>query len=97
MLDPLVRSLETRPKRGAWLPTKAILDHRVVAVTAPNALGRRKVVLSIKLHPGNVFEDVDESIDRDQFGASEVDGLGDVAVHDPLGALHAVVDVHEAA
>jgi len=45
----------------------------------------------------DLLDDPDEFIDRDHLLAPEVDRLFDRRVHDPLGSLDAVVDVHEAA
>src|SRR5207253_1525498 len=45
---------------------------------------------------GNVFDDVDELIDRDELVAADVERLATVAGHQPVRALEAVVDVHEA-
>ena len=72
-------------------------DQRVVAVAAADALGRGEVVVPRQRDAGDPLDDVDEFVDRDQLLGADVERLPDVAGGEPQRAVHAVVDVGEAA
>ena len=60
-------------------------------------LGALEIVVPLQLHAGDVFHDIDELIDAHHFAAADVDRLHEVAVREHLGAVQAVIDIHEAA
>src|SRR3954468_20595012 len=95
VVDPGVGALETRLEGDAWLPAQAALDEGVVAVPPPHPGRRGELVAAAELHAGDLFDQVDEAVDGDEFARPEVDRLLDVAVHDLPRAHDAVVDVHE--
>ena len=84
---PGVGDLETGAKRRRRFPTETIEDHRVVAVATTDTLGRAEIVAAFELDPRDPLDDLDQPLDRDELGGTEVDGLFDVAVHDLLDAM----------
>ena len=97
VVDPAIGLLHAVAKRDARRPAETLHDQRVVAVAAVDALRGGQVVSALQFDAGNVFDDVHQLVDRDRLVAAEIERLDDVAGHDHLGALEAVVDVHEAA
>src|SRR6266508_1327826 len=81
VVDPPVGALEPVLERNRRLPAEQLADERVVAVPAADALGLGQVVPPLELDAGDLLDDVDEAVDRDQLGAADVDRLGDVALH----------------
>src|SRR3954447_9120263 len=97
IVDPGVRLLETVTQRDRRLPAVDAVEHRVVGVATAYALGSGQVVILGHRDAGDVLEDADHLVDRDELGRAEVDRLDVVTGEDLLAAADAVVDVHEAA
>src|SRR5207247_7731640 len=68
---------------------------RVVAVAAVDSLGRLQIVRALELDPGDVFDHIHQSIDRDELAAAQIDWFEDVALEDRLRAFETIIDVHE--
>src|SRR4051812_24968147 len=45
----------------------------------------------------DIFHDIHKLVDRDHLAGTEIDGVRNIGRHDPLDAIDAVIDVHEAA
>src|SRR5262249_11274317 len=71
-------------------------DHRVVGVPPANALRRIEVVASLQAEAGDLLDDADELVDRDELRRAQVDRVDDVADHDLRRSVEAVVDIPEA-
>src|SRR5688572_11872539 len=98
VLDPAVGDFKAVAQLRVRLPAEDLVDQRVVAVAAVDALGRVEVVAAFELDAADVLGDVDELVDRDAFGAAEVDRVvPGLALGDYVDALEAVGDVHERA
>ena len=95
VVDPAIGFFHADAELGVGLPVHELFDEGVVAVAAVDALGGLEIVGAFELDAGDVFDDVDELVDGDQFVAAEVDGLDDVAPEEVLGSLEAIGDVHE--
>ena len=95
--DPIVCLFKSDPEWDIRLPVKGLLNHGVVAIPAIHSLRGREIVVPFDLDAGDVLNDLNELIDRDQFAAAQIDRIDNVAAHDHLDALQAVIDVHEAA
>ena len=80
VFDPGVGLRQAVAQADGGLPAEYFLNERVVAVAAVDALGGVEVVVALELDAGDLFDDVDELVDGDQFAGAEVDGLEDVAV-----------------
>src|SRR5207245_11394861 len=76
---------------------EVVLDLCIVAVAAVHSLGGIELVLALQLDAGDVLNEIHQAVDRHQLAGAEVDRLLDPAVHDPIDATDAVIDVHEAA
>ena len=98
-LDPRVGFRQALVQGCGRLPVENFLDEGVVGVAAGHALRRVQVVFAVHLHAGDLFDLGQQFVDGNQFAGAEVDRRGDqvVAVHDLVNALHAVVNIHEAA
>src|SRR5688500_14796797 len=96
-VDPAVRFFHPVAQRNRRRPTELALDQRVIAIAAADALRRIELVPALELDARDLLHDVDESIDRHQLVASQIERVGDVACHDRVRAKEAIVDVHEAA
>ena len=97
IMNPAISAFESVAQTCGRFPVENLLDQRVVAVAAVHAFGRGEIVTAFQFHPGDLFHDVDQLIDRDQLAAAEIERLDEIAVHDHLRSLHAIVDLHEAA
>jgi hypothetical protein len=96
-LDPGVGPGEAVAELDRRCPVEFLLDESVVAVAAVDALGSVELVVALELDARDLFRDVDELVDGDEFVGAEVEGLVDVALCDHLRSLGAVIDVHEGA
>src|SRR5688572_29861233 len=97
IIDPGVRALHAVAQARAGLPVEVAADERVVAIAAVDAPGGVELVATLKPNAGDLFDHVDQAVDRHQLVGSEVDGLLDRAVQDAVDAMKAIVDIHEAA
>jgi hypothetical protein len=95
VVDPPVGLLHADPQLGVRLPAEHALDQCVVGVAAIDPLRRVQLVGPLQLDPGDLLHDVHQLVDGHQLAAPDVDRLHVVAVGQHLGALQAVVDVHE--
>ena len=96
-MDPSVGLFEARAQCDGGLPAELLLDEGVVAAAAADAFGGIEFVGALEFEAGDVFDQIDQLVDGDHFGAAEVDGFDDSAFHNGLGSVEAVVDVLEAA
>src|ERR1700704_5420711 len=71
-------------------------NQAVVAVPAAHAQWGIEEVLAPQSNARDLFDDVDELIDRHQLAGADVDGIRDVGLGEHERAEYAVVDVHEA-
>ncbi len=97
IFDPGVGLGEAVAELDGGFPVELFADQGVVAVAAVDAFGRVEIVVALELDAGDLFNDVDELVDGDEFVGAEVEGFADVALGDHLSAFGAVVDVHEGA
>jgi prepilin-type N-terminal cleavage/methylation domain-containing protein/prepilin-type processing-associated H-X9-DG protein len=74
-----------------------LLDLRVVAVAAVDAFWRIELVVALEFDAGDVFDDVDELVDGNEFAGPDVQRFGDVARGQLLCAVEAIIDIHEGA
>src|SRR5438270_4850100 len=70
IVNPPVRLLQPIGQARAWLPVQQLLNQRVIRVAPIHSLGRREVVAALELQAGDLLDDVDELIDRDQFAGA---------------------------
>src|SRR5438094_7383577 len=96
-VNPAIGLFHSCAQGDRWRPAEALLDERVVAVAAADALGRVQLVPALQAYAGDFLDDIDELVDGDQLVASEVQRLRHVARHDAPCTGEAVIDVHEAA
>src|ERR687897_3298590 len=96
-MDPGVRLLEAFVEADLRLPSEVSLDERIVAGSAPHSLRGVELVPAAKPHAGDLLHDCHKLVDGQEVGTADVDWLGDVALHQELGAIDAIVDEHEAA
>ena len=95
--DPSVGFFQSGAKGDGGFPAEFLFYQGVVAAAAADSFGGVELVGALEFNTGDVFDQVDELVDGNHFGAAEVDRLDDPAFHDGLGAVEAVVDVLEAA
>src|SRR6185436_20531289 len=96
IVDPpkcLFHAVAKPDRRG---PAERPLDFGVVTAAAPDTFGRAQVIPAFQLHSGNLFDDVDERIDRDELVTPDVEWVANRARHQGSGSVEAIVDVHEA-
>src|SRR5271168_2748485 len=77
-------------------PMKDFADNVIIAVTATHSQRGVAFIDSLQTYTRDIFDNVDELVDADHFIAANVQRLDEVGLHQPLGALKAVVDIHEA-
>jgi len=93
IVDPRIRFFEPGPQGNRRLPAEKFFDQGVVTAPPANTFGRIQFVFSFERDSGNGLDHVNELVDRDHFRAAEIDGIEDLALHDGLRAMHAVVNV----
>ena len=76
---------------------KSGLDQCIVTIPSVDSLRCIKPVVSFKLHIRDRFNDVRQSVDRDELVRADVDWFNDVTLHQFQDTSNAIVDVHEAA
>jgi len=67
LVNPAVGFLHAVAQPRVRFPAEIFFDQRIIAVTAVDTFGRRKIVAPFQFNLGDVFHDVDELIDRDEF------------------------------
>src|SRR5215467_7638345 len=97
LADPAVSLLHAVPQTNRGSPAELLLDQRVLAAASADSLRGGEVVPAFELPARDVFDDVDQLVDRDQFVTPDVDRFDDIAGDQLPRAINAVVDVHEAA
>jgi L-fucose mutarotase/ribose pyranase (RbsD/FucU family) len=75
----------------------SFFDQRIVAIASHDASRRFQAMSAVEFNPCDLFHNVHKLIDRNELTATDVNGVDDVAVHERLRALHAIVDPREAA
>src|SRR5215472_11096328 len=96
-LYPIVSSFESIPKPDRRFPPQALTNLGIVAVASVHSFWRIELVAAFQLHAGNVFHDVDQLINGDEFARPKIQWLVDFAFREGDCASDAVVDVHKAA
>ena len=84
IMNPAISAFESIAQLYRRFPAENFLDQRVIAVAAVHAFRRIEIVIPLQFHPGDIFHDVDQLIDRNEFAAAEVERLDEIAVHDHL-------------
>src|SRR3954468_10514200 len=97
LVDPAVGLFHAVPEADRRRPSELFLDERVLAAAPAHAFWRAQVVTPLQFHAGDLFDDVDQLVDRDELVAADVNRFADLARQQRTGAVEAVVDVHEAA
>src|ERR1700742_2743577 len=97
LFNPGVGFFHAFAKLDGGLPVELFENFSVVAVAAVDAFGRAEIVGALEPDAGDLFNDVHELVDGDEFAGAEVEGLADVAFGDPPGAVGTIVDIHEGA
>src|SRR5882724_840569 len=95
LVNPGVGLLHAVAQGRAGRPPEEPLDPRVVAVATVDPLGRAEVVFPPESGARDLFDKVVKAVDRHQLVAAQIQRLVDVAVHDQVDTLDAVVDPHE--
>ena len=95
--DPCVGPFEAGSQRDRRLPAELAFDQCVVAASAAELLWGVELVIALDLDPSDFLGEIHEPVDRHHLRASNVDGIGDVAIHERACSVNAVVDKHEAA
>src|SRR5262245_58381121 len=75
VVDPAVGLFQTVAELRIRLPAEDLVDQRVVAVAAGDALGGVEIVVALELHAGDRLGHIDELVDGHALGAAEVDRL----------------------
>src|SRR5215471_3104443 len=97
IVNPAIRTLQTITQTRRWFPSKNFLNQGVVAVAAVHAFRRGRVVIPFQLQTGDVLDNIDELINRDELTAAKIQRFCIIAVHDYLRASYAIVDPLKAA
>src|SRR4051812_1420041 len=84
VIDPGIGLGEPISEGDGWLPAVDLADQGVVGVAAPDALRSIELVVALTADAGDLLDDVDELVDRDQLGAAQIDRLGAVTPEDHL-------------
>ena len=95
--NPFVGPCQPILEADRRLPSEIIPDQGVIAVSTIDSARRVEFVPAFQANAGYLLDNVDKLIDGDQLAAAKVDGFADVAFHNGLGAIGAVVDIHKAA
>src|SRR5437879_13444659 len=90
VFDPGVGQGEAFSQTDGRRPVEFFLNERVVAVAAVDAFGGAEIVAALEFDAGDLFDDVDELVDGDEFVGAELERLGDFAFGDHAGAEGAV-------
>src|SRR5450631_2288202 len=73
LADPGIGGGHACPQRRPGLPAEDVLDEGVVAVPAGHALWRTEVIRTGQADPGDLLDDRDQLVDRDELARTEVD------------------------
>src|SRR5207244_2032642 len=96
VVDPAIGLFQAFTQTNGRLPPEHLLDASVVAIASVHAFGRAQVVSAFQFHPANVFDDIDELIDRYQLATADVERSWNISLHHHASALQAIIDIHEA-
>src|SRR4051812_7656955 len=95
VVDPGIGAFHSALEARAGCPSEAASNERVVAAAAVHALRRGEVVPTFHPDACEALDEVDQLVDGHGLVTPDVDGLGDVAVHEAIRPLDAIVDVQE--
>src|SRR6266567_3747225 len=95
--DPAICPLKAIAEANGWLPSEPVKNQRIVAVASQDTFGSVEVVDPLEPDAGDLLNDIHKPVDGDDFVRSQIQGFGDVAMHDQFCALNAILDEHEAA
>src|SRR5262245_66415637 len=79
LADPPVGLFHAVPQADGGSPAQLLLDQRVLAAASAHSLRRGEVVAALELPARDVFDDVDQLVDGDQFVTADVDRFDNVA------------------
>src|SRR5688572_5504969 len=96
-VNPFIRLTHPVLQPDGRCPAKFLGDESIVAVAAAYTLRGVKLVASAQLHARNGLHDVHELIDCHELVAADVERFGDVAGHQRLSAVEAIIDEGKAA
>ena len=97
LVDPGVGFGHAVTEFDGWFPSKVLINEGIIAVATGDPFGSVEIIFSLQFNAGDVFHDIDQLVDGDEFAAAEVEGFDDVIFEEHDSAVEAVIDVHERA
>src|SRR6266478_9564990 len=99
LLNPFVGCPQAGVQWRVRLPLKNLLNERIVAVATSHPAGSAQFVLTIELYPRDFLHLRNKVVNGNKLAGTKVYRRGDkvVAVRDHVNALHAIINIHEAA